>query len=467
MGSRKSSCILTQVRANTKRGDTAITPQMAETAIEDRIARLSDESRPLDRCLGQILRQDVQAERENPPFDRVCMDGIAVSCASAQHGARQYLVESIQAAGVPARTLADSGSAIEVMTGAVMPIGADCVIPLEEYDLVDRMARLKANALLEPFRNVQRRGADSRPGEPMLRSGVRLSAPEIAVVASAGLASVRVSRQPSITVASTGDELIEPGKPIAQHQVRRSNAYAVVASLKGHGFEQVRDDHILDDEGLLRRRLEQHLADSDVLILSGGVSKGKFDFVPKILKELGVEEVFHQVAQRPGMPMWFGMTHRGCAVFGLPGNPVATLVCLVRYVVPALDTAMGALRRWPIAIALAAPINRGRTMTSFVPVQLRCDAQGRHAALPRIPNGSGDFLALAGTDGFVELQPRPESYPEGYIQPLSLVIGYFLAPKLPAIVSSSARVLTLVKARASANRTRVAPRLSSSRQVGG
>jgi molybdopterin molybdotransferase len=388
---------------------------MAEAAIENRIARLPEESRPLERCLGQTLREDVHAERENPPFDRVCMDGIAIASDDLKGGVRQYLVEATQAAGVPARALSNSGSAIEVMTGAMLPKGADCVIPLEEYDLADGVAHLKVNALLEPFRNVQRRGSDSRPDEPMLRSGVRLNAPEIAIVASAGLASVRVSRQPRITVASTGDELIEPGKPIAQHQIRRSNAYALVASLMGYGFEEVKNDHILDDENMLRERLQKHLAASDVLVLSGGVSKGKFDFVPKILRELGVEEIFYQVAQRPGMPMWFGMTRQGCAVFGLPGNPIATLVCLVRYVVPALITAMGAQRKWPAAVALASPVKRGRTVTSFVPVQLRCDSQGRHLGVPRIPNGSGDFLALAGTDGFVELPPQADSYPEGFI----------------------------------------------------
>ena len=389
---------------------------MAEAAISERIARLPAQSRALAGCLGQTLREDVHAERENPPFDRVCMDGIAI-CADSP-GIRHYRVESTQAAGVPPKVISGSTAAIEVMTGAVLPTGTDCVIPLEEYDLVDQVAGLKADALIEPYRNVQRRGADSRPGVPMLPAGTRLNAPEIAIVASAGLAAVRVSRQPRIMVASTGDELIDPGRPIAQHQVRRSNAYAVVAALMGHGFQEVHNDHILDDEAMLRERLMGHLAASDVLILSGGVSKGKFDFVPKVLKELGVEEVFYQVAQRPGMPMWFGMTPSGCAVFGLPGNPIATLVCLVRYVVPALVTAMGAQHRWPVPIALASPIKRGRTMTSFVPVVARWDAQGRHCAEPRIPNGSGDFLALAGTDGFVELPPQPQSYPEGFIAPM-------------------------------------------------
>lgn len=388
---------------------------MAEAAIENRIAPMPVESRPLARCLGQTLREDVHAERENPPYDRVCMDGIAICSDAREDAARRYRVQGTQAAGEPAHALSDSGSAIEVMTGAVLPTGANCIIPLEEYTLEDGVACLKDNVLREPYRNVQRRGSDSRPGVPMLRSGTRLNAPEIAILASAGLASVRVSRQPRIRVASTGDELIEPGQPIAPHQVRRSNAYAIEAALRGHGFEEVSDDHILDDEAMLRQRLQQHLAGSDALILSGGVSKGKFDFVPQVLKELGVEEVFYQVAQRPGMPMWFGVSPAGCAVFGLPGNPIATLVCLVRYVVPALAASMGASWPWPVPVCLALPIQRGRTVTSFVPVHAHTDAQGRRLAEPRIPNGSGDFLALAGTDGFVELPPQPQGYPQGFI----------------------------------------------------
>ena len=188
-----------------------------------------------------------------------------------------------------------------------MPLGTDAVIPLEEYELAGQAASLKAEASAAPYRNVQRRGSDSQPGAPMLTAGVRLGAAEIAVAASAGLASVRVARQPALMVISTGDELIEPGLPIAEHQVRRSNAYAVVAALRDHGFDQVANDHLADDEEVLRQRLAQHLARHDALILSGGVSKGKFDLVPKVLKQLGVEEVFYQVAQRPGMPMWFGV----------------------------------------------------------------------------------------------------------------------------------------------------------------
>jgi molybdopterin molybdotransferase len=391
---------------------------MARQAIDARLSPAPAEVLPLPECIGRILRQDVYAERDNPPFDRVCMDGIAISSEGFARGVRRFTIEATQAAGTPALALSGPRGAIEVMTGAVMPRGTDCVIPLEEYDVAAGIVALKDEAAGAPYRNVQRRGSDSQPGVPMLRAGVRLGAPEIAVVASAGLAAVSVSRQPGFMVVSTGDELVEPGQPIAEHQIRRSNAYALLGALREHGFGNVGDDHIPDSEALLQQRLMRHLAERDVLILSGGVSKGKFDFVPRVLQSLRVEEVFSQVAQRPGMPLWFGVGPRGQAVFGLPGNPVATLICLIRYVVPAMHAAMGAQNSAPEAIGLAAPITRGRPMASFVPVKLQVDSNGSRCALPRIPNGSGDFLALAGTHGFIELPPRADPYPAGFIADL-------------------------------------------------
>jgi len=133
-----------------------------------------------------------------------------------------------------------------------------------------------------------------------------------------------------LAVISTGNELVEPGEPVLAHQVRRSNAYAIVSALRERGFQRVADDHIHDDPRELRERLKFHLETHDVLVLSGGVSMGRFDLVPKVLEELGVRAIFHKVAQRPGKPLWFGVAPSGAAVFGLPGNPVSTLVCLTR-----------------------------------------------------------------------------------------------------------------------------------------
>jgi molybdopterin molybdotransferase len=390
----------------------AITPQIAEQTIAERFAPLPFEVRPLERCIGHTLRQDVYAERDNPPFDRVCMDGIAIRSEGA---GRKYLIEATQPAGAPAVSLSNPANAIEVMTGAVLPRGTDCVVPLEEYDLVENLLTLKESALVKAYRNVQRRGEDSAPGTPMLRAGTRLGAPEIAVVASAGLAKVQVSAQPAFMVISTGDELVDPGQPIAEHQVRRSNVYAVVAALHEHGFERIGQDHIQDDEELLRARLARHLDRYDVLILSGGISKGRFDLVPKALKSLGVQEVFQQVAQQPGRPMWFGIGTRGQAVFGLPGNPVSTLMCLVRYVLPAAVTAMGTASPAPERVGLASAVTRARKFATFMPVVLEHSASGVRTATPRPPNGPGDFLSLAGTDGFIELPPQPEPYQAGFV----------------------------------------------------
>lgn len=391
---------------------------MAREAIDARLTPSPAELRPLSECIGRTLRQDVYAERDNPPFDRVCMDGVAVRSEVIGKGIRRFTIEAMQAAGAPALTLSGAEGAIEVMTGAMLPHGTDCVIPLEEYDVAGATVSLKDRASAEAYRNVQLRGSDSQPGMPMLRAGTRIGAPELAVVASAGLASVSVSRQPGFMVISTGNELVEPGQPIADHQIRRSNAYAVVAALREHGFGNVGDDHIPDSETILQDRLARHLAERDVLVLSGGVSKGRFDFVPKVLKSLRVEEVFHQVAQRPGMPMWFGVGPRGQAVFGLPGNPVSTLICLIRYVVPAMSAVMATRMAPAERIQLASPIKRGRPMTSFVPVSIRYDGHGVPSALPRVPNGPGDFLALAGTDGFIELPPQADGYPEDFVAEL-------------------------------------------------
>ncbi len=395
----------------------ALTPAEAGRLVLSRVTGLPAERVALRDAAGRVLRQDVQAERDNPPFDRVCMDGVAVASSAFDSGARTFRIQGTQAAGAVPLTLGAPDAAIEVMTGAVLPHGTDAVIPLEEYDLAQGQLTLRAEATAEPWRNVQRRGSDSQPGVPMLTAGMRLGAAELAVVASAGLAEVSVGRQPRITVVSTGDELVEPGLPIADHQVRRSNAYAVAAALRLKGFAEVGDEHLRDEEALMRQRLGALLESRDVLVLSGGVSKGKFDFVPAALKALGVEEVFYQVAQRPGRPMWFGVAPHGQLVFGLPGNPVSTLVCLHRYVLPALRVAMGAPPPAPERLALTEAVS-GRKMAYFMPVALVAGAGGSTQGRPRQPQGSGDFLALAGTDGFVELPPQPEGYSAGFIADL-------------------------------------------------
>jgi molybdopterin molybdotransferase len=397
---------------------TPMTPHLAEEAIHARLTCLPIESLPLSQCGGGTLRENVYAERDHPPFDRVCMDGIAVDSSALKRGQRRFRVLGTQPAGAPQMRLASTEEAIEVMTGAVLPAGTDCVIPVEHLSVAEGYASLNESAAPSPYQNIRRRGSDGRQGALLLESGTLLRAPEIAVAASAGMARVRVSSQPAVMVMSTGDELIEPGDPIADYQVRRSNAYAVAATLRKHGLLRVGDDHVADDEKQLRERLALHLTTHEVVVMSGGVSLGKFDFVPRVLAQLGVQEVFHNIAQRPGKPMWFGIAPQGQAVFGLPGNPVSTLVCLIRYVIPAIAEAMGTRRQPPERLALGAPVTLQAPLAYFLPVTVEPDDWGRPWVIPKPPNGSGDFLSLAGTHGFVELPPGPNTYPKGFVAPI-------------------------------------------------
>jgi molybdopterin molybdotransferase len=392
-----------------------LTPAEADRLIGQHLQCLPIESLPLAQCAGAVLRENIYAERDQPPFDRVAMDGIALRGASVSAASRTLRIQGTQAAGDPPLTLASDDACIEVMTGAVLPVGCDSVVAVEELTVHAGSATLVERARVEPWLNVHRRGSDTRQGALLVSAGVRLHAPEIAAAAGAGMARIRVSSQPMLAVISTGNELVEPGEPVLAHQVRRSNAYGIVAALRERGFQRVADDHIDDSPTQLRDRLHFHLQTHDVLVLSGGVSMGRYDLVPACLQELGVRAVFHKVAQRPGKPLWFGMAPSGAAVFALPGNPVSTLVCLSRYVLPALSASLGEQPPVPERLALGAAVTVTPPLTYFMPVRVQHDDWGRSWAMPAPTNGSGDFAALAGTDGFIELPPGPNTYAKGFV----------------------------------------------------
>ncbi len=379
-----------------------LTPAEADDLIERHVPRLPTESRALRALYGKVLAQSVIAERDQPPFHRVTMDGIAIDSAAFIHGRREFAIAGSQQAGVPPQTLARREGCIEVMTGAVLPTGCDCVVPVERIEVREGIAHIEESTEVAAGLNVHPCGYDGRANETLLVPGTRLGAAEIAVIASAGLPSVQVAAAPRIMVVSTGDELIEPGEPLLDWQIRRSNAYAVLAALHSHGFAELGDDHLPDDLPTLRSRLATHLDTHDILVLSGGVSMGRFDLVPQVLAELDVRVVFHKIAQRPGKPMWFGVRADGKAVYALPGNPVSTLICFRRYVIRGLYTAMGARPQPPELIALHDDFEVKPALSLFLPVTLKSGA-----AVPHPTRGSGDFISLLGTQGFVELPPGP------------------------------------------------------------
>ena len=388
------------------------TPREAHQAIREAVPAFAAERVPVADALGRALRQAVVAERDQPPFDRVMMDGIAIAFDDYERGTHAFPIRSTQAAGDVQQTL-EQGACIEIMTGASLPEGADCIVPVERIRIADGVATIESGYDASRRQFIHARGSDHAHGAELLRPGRCISPMDIAVLLACGLTEVEVSRRPELRVISTGNELVPAGKPIEPHEIRMTNGPAVIAMLAAHGYRGAAHEHLADDPDLLAARIAEHLDAADVLVLSGGVSMGKADFVPQVLGTLGVSEVFHGVRQRPGRPMWFGIGPRKQAVFALPGNPVSTLVCCREYLIPALDTSSGLPAVRPEFAALTEEVTFEPELTCFLPVRLVSNVGGQLLAMPAPTNTSGDFTSLATTDGYVELAADGTRFPAG------------------------------------------------------
>ena len=397
-------------------------PRRVSVAAADHLirARLMDcpvVEVPLEQARGEILAEDLGAERDQPPFDRATMDGIAIRYSDIGAGHRRFRISHIQAAGDPPTAVDRAEHCAEIMTGAVLPPGTDTVIPVERVIRENEQLRVEDNYHPEPAQFVHHQGSDHRAGTLLLTRGVSIRSPEMAVLLATGRSQVKIAQRPAIAVISTGTELVEAGQPIEPHQVRSSNDHAIQAALLGRGFTKVSRKLVADDPKLLKRTVKRLHKSHDLLILSGGVSMGKYDYVPEIMKSLGVELVFHKVRQRPGLPMWFGMSAEGKPVFALPGNPVSSLVCLIRYVIPGLEHALGASSLPREQAALDRDVEFRPDLTWFLPVHLSA-RDGNMLAEPKPTNTSGDFIALKDSDGFVELPEDRKQFPAGFVAEL-------------------------------------------------
>ena len=390
----------------------------ATTAIAESIQDFDVEKVNLASAAGRVLQQTVCAERDQPPFDRVMMDGIAIDYSALETGLRRFRIAATQHAGDPQSSLKDAADCIEVMTGAVLPQNSDCVIPVERLSIENGFASVEDEYETQQYRFIHKQASDYPEGTEVLAPGNEISPMDIAVIASCGLEKVLVSRLPTVRIISTGNELVAAAQPIDDHQIRLSNGPALVALLQQQGFENCSHDHLADDVKVLTDRIGASLLEADILILSGGVSMGKADFVPQVLADLGVEKVFHKISQRPGKPMWFGLSATQRAVFALPGNPVSSLVCARQYVLPALHKACGRAPRASEFAELAETILFKAALTNFVPVRLQMRDDGVQLATPVSTNTSGDFTALSGTDGYIELEREISEFRAGSIVPL-------------------------------------------------
>jgi molybdopterin molybdotransferase len=392
-----------------------LTPTEAEAIILASIPPMPTEDVPLAEAHGRVLRTNIRADRDLPPFDRVMLDGYALRAAAWTAGTQTFRVTGLQAAGMIPQKLAAGDACIEVATGAALPEAADCVVPYEDTTREGEMATISTAVKLAPGHAVHRHGSDYAAGTVIVPAGTRLTGREIAVAAACGCAALAVNSQPKIAVIVTGDELVDVGAEVGPHQLRRSNDYALRAALHAAGWLRVERFHLHDMRHEIEHTLWHILAEFDVVLLTGGVSKGKFDFLPAVLTELGVQKKFQGVAQRPGKPLWFGLSQRARPVFALPGNPVSSYTCLHRYVLPALAQAAGAPPPAPRLAALTAPVTFKPLLTYFLPVKISSNPAAGLLATPAAVNTSGDFAGLVDTDGFVELPAGQDEFPAGTV----------------------------------------------------
>lgn len=358
---------------------------------------------PLREANGLVLAEDVVSEVNSPPYNKTMMDGYAVRSGDRQPERR--VLEEIGAGAVP-RHPVTPGTATRIMTGAPMPEGADAVVPIEKSEMAGATTVRLHQVNPSPGQHVMPLGASMRAGDVVLRAGAVVRPIEIAILAEIGRAMATVRPRPRVAVLPTGNELVPIGEKLGHGQIRNSNGPMLVAAAANAGAEAIELGIARDEREELSRWIEQGLA-SDLLLLSGGVSAGKFDLVPAVLADLGVECVFHKVSLRPGKPLWFGVKQDGerrVLVFGLPGNPVSSFVCFELFVRP----------------ALAALAGRGFSQPHLNTAQLAHEFDhpgGRAAYLParltiepdlELANGHSDdseLLAAVASGPFVEILP--------------------------------------------------------------
>ena len=352
---------------------------------------LQTESVPLREALGRVLAHDIVSDRDYPPFDRSIRDGYAVRAADTHPNAQLNCGGELKA-GDPPSVSVSAGSCIQIMTGAALPAGADAVVMIEHTSREGDSVKL--DRAVKSGQHVVRKGSEQEAGQTVLAAGTRLGFAELAAAAQVGAAHPVVTRKPRVAVLSTGDEVVDFASTPGPFQIRNSNSVSLGAQISLLGGEAVILGNAKDRLDELRTMISAGL-EADALILSGGVSMGKYDLVEPVLRELGAEFVFEAVAIRPGKPVVFAICE-GKPVFGLPGNPVSTMVTFDLFVQPAIDILSGAEpRSLPfIAATLTAPLAEKPGLTHFLPAQLTWSDDSRNVC-PIAWQGSGDVVAMA------------------------------------------------------------------------
>ena len=361
------------------------------------------------KSTGRILAQDVLADRDFPPFDRVMMDGISLQFSTFKKGVRTFPIEKIQAAGAAQQILENDKNCIEVMTGAILPVNTNTVIPYEQCEISEGQATIIIGDAV-PMQNIHRKGVDCSSGELLINKGEEITPAIIGIMATVGLSKVEVRRMAKVVICSTGDELIDINDKPELHQMRRSNVYMLAAALQNEGIF-ASTIHLPDHAETMIEGIRELLGVNDVIMLSGAVSKGKFDFLPEVLAQLGMEKIFHQVAQRPGKPFLFGRFTNGPVIFGFPGNPVSTFVCFHQFFKPWLHSSIHFSSKKRYA-HLVTNVHFKPALTNHLLVKIT-DEKGQSIATPLSGSGSGDLITLTKAEGIICLPPDRSEFNKG------------------------------------------------------
>lgn len=367
------------------------------------------ESVPLLKSLGRVLGQPIEADRDFPPFPRATRDGYAVRSTDLHTlPARLRIVGQVKAGSAFEQNV-KQGEAVEIMTGAAVPAGADAIVMVEYTSAAGNQVEMQR--AVSAGENVVPQGAEARAGQELLPAGTRISPAQIALAAAVGKTELRVFRKPQVAILSTGDELVEVGETPGPHQIRNSNTYSLSAQVTAAGGEARRLAIAPDEEQKLAALLDEGLR-ADMILLSGGVSMGKFDLVEQALLSRGAEFRFTGAQIQPGKPVVFGTVtneQRVVPVFGLPGNPVSVMVTFDLFVRPVLEALCGSQpRRLPSAQARLARDFRTKTwLTRFLPALL---SGGLYDPVVEVVpwQGSGDLLAAARANCYLVVPPQQD-----------------------------------------------------------
>jgi len=378
--------------------------------VVDKTSQLNSESVSLPEAMGRVLCEDIVAGTDLPPFDRSQMDGYAVSASDAQNVPAKLKIVGESAAGRGWHGEMKPGEAVRIMTGAPVPAGADSVQQVEltrELGVVNGSAEVEILEAVLPGRSIVKRGSEIKAGETVLHAGEQISAAMMAVLASFGYARINVGRQPQVAVLATGSELVAIDQRPGRDQIRDSNNFSISAYAELAGGSVKRLPLAGDDTSLLKRQITQAAERSDVVVTSGGVSVGVYDFTKPALRELNAEIFFERVALRPGKPTVFARLPNGTLFFGLPGNPVSVSVTFNLFARTALLAMQGAKEPelpedWAV---LAGNVKGAVERESYLPARLSTTEAGFLMAEPLKWGGSSDFVGFVRATSLIIVPP--------------------------------------------------------------